>query len=271
MIVDGNVPGNLSCCTIYSLDLGTMLAGTKYRGDFEKRFKSVLKSLSRFSGAIIFIDEIHNLVGAGSATGGTMDAANLIKPLLSNGELRCMGATTYDEYRNFISKDQALLRRFQKIDIGEPDGPHTLEILQGLKKRFEQYHDVSYSDSSLQRTVDLTTRYMPDRHLPDKAIDVIDEVGALQQLLPPNKRRRVIRSKDVEQVVAKIARIPLDQLSSTDKQSLKQLPAKLKQAVFGQDEAITSLCNAIKLSKAGLRNPEKPIGSFFYGGSDWSG
>ncbi len=265
-IVDGTVPGNLACCTVYSLDLGTMLAGTKYRGDFEKRFKSVLKSLSRFSGAIIFIDEIHNLVGAGSATGGTMDAANLIKPLLSNGELRCMGATTYDEYRNFISKDQALLRRFQKIDIAEPSGPHALEILQGLKKRFEDYHNISYSEAALQRTVELTTRYMADRHLPDKAIDVIDEVGALQQLLPANKRRRVIRPKDIEQVVAKIARIPLDQLTSTAKQTLKQLPTKLKQAVFGQDEAVIKLSDAIKLSKAGLRNPDKPIGSFLMAG-----
>lgn len=266
MIVDGEVPDALAGCTVYSLDLGTMLSGTKYRGDFEKRFKSVLKSLSRYTGAIVFIDEIHNLIGAGSATGGTMDAANLIKPLLSRGELRCMGATTYDEYRNFISKDQALLRRFQKVDIEEPSFEHTLKILDGLKSRFENYHHISYSDSSLERAVELTSRYMPDRHLPDKAIDVIDEVGALQHLQPPYKRRRMIRPRDIEEVVARMARIPLEQLNSSEKQVLKVLPQKIKQQVFGQDHAVDQLCDAIKLSKAGLRNPQKPIGSFLLAG-----
>ena len=266
MIVDKKVPRSLSFCTVYSLDLGTMLAGTKYRGDFEKRFKAVLKALSKYSGAIIFIDEIHNLVGAGSATGGTMDAANLIKPLLSSGELRCMGATTYDEYRNFIAKDQALLRRFQKVDITEPSYEHTLKILQGLKKRFESFHQITYTDAALERTVELTTRYLNDRHLPDKAIDVIDEVGALQQLLPPQKRRRVIRPRDIDKVLSKIARIPLDQLTTSDKQVLKTMPDKLRQLVFGQDSAIDHLCDAIKLSRAGLRNVEKPVGSFLMAG-----
>jgi ATP-dependent Clp protease ATP-binding subunit ClpA len=266
MIVNKKVPRNLSFCTVYSLDLGTMLAGTKYRGDFEKRFKSVLKALSKYSGAIIFIDEIHNLVGAGSATGGTMDAANLIKPLLSSGELRCMGATTYDEYRNFIAKDQALLRRFQKVDIEEPNYEHTLKILHGLKQRFESYHQVSYSDAALERTVELTTRYLTDRHLPDKAIDVIDEAGALQQMQSPQKRRRVIRPRDIEQVLSKIARIPIDQLTTSDKQLLKSMPDKLKQEVFGQDVAIEKLADAIKLSRAGLRNVEKPVGSFLMAG-----
>jgi ATP-dependent Clp protease ATP-binding subunit ClpA len=266
MIVDKKVPRSLAFCTVYSLDLGTMLAGTKYRGDFEKRFKAVLKALSKYTGAIIFIDEIHNLVGAGSATGGTMDAANLIKPLLSSGELRCMGATTYDEYRNFIAKDQALLRRFQKVDINEPSSEHALEILKGLKQRFESYHQITYTDAALERTVELTSRYLPDRHLPDKAIDVIDEVGALQQLQPPYKRRRVIRPRDIEMVLSKIARIPLNQLTTNDKQVLKFMPDKLRQVVFGQEMAIDQLCDAIKLSRAGLRNEEKPIGSFLMSG-----
>lgn len=266
MIVEKKVPKVLSYCTVYSLDLGSMLAGTKYRGDFEKRFKAVLKALGKHSGAIIFIDEIHNLVGAGSATGGTMDAANLIKPLLSSGELRCMGATTYEEYRNFITKDHALLRRFQKIDVVEPTLDETISILNGLKDRFESYHEVTYSDDSLKRTVELSSRYMPDRHLPDKAIDIIDEVGALQQLQPPHKRRRIIRNRDIEQVIAKMARIPLDQLTSTDKQVLKSLESKLKATVYGQEAAVQTVCDAIKLSRAGLRNPDKPVGSFLMAG-----
>ena len=266
MVVDNKVPQKLMYSTIYSLDLGTMLAGTKYRGDFEKRFKAVLKALGRHSGAIVFFDEIHNLVGAGSATGGTMDAANLIKPMLSSGELRCMGATTYDEYRNFIAKDQALLRRFQKVDIEEPSVEHTIKILQGLKPRFESYHKVTYTRESLARTVELASRYLPDRHMPDKAIDVIDEVGAIQQLLPATKRRRSIKPRDIDKVVAKIARIPLDQLSSTDKQRLKNMPERLKKVVFGQDQAIIQLCDAIKLSRAGLRDPRKPVGSFLMAG-----
>lgn len=265
-IIQGNVPRSLSHCTIYSLDLAAMLAGTKYRGDFEKRFKSVLKSLGKNSGAIVFIDEVHNLVGAGSATGGTMDAANLIKPMLSNGELRCMGATTYEEYRNFIAKDHALLRRFQKVDIEEPTKEQTLEILKGLRDRFERFHGISYSQAALSHAVELSARYLPDRHLPDKAIDVLDEVGAMWQLLPESKRRRTVKPKHIEQVLAKIARVPLEQLSSSDKQILKSLPERLKSVVFGQDGAVGQLCDAIKLSRAGLCNPDKPVGSFLMAG-----
>jgi ATP-dependent Clp protease ATP-binding subunit ClpA len=266
MIVAKQVPDNLRYSTIYSLDLGTMLAGTKYRGDFEKRFKTVLKALSSHSGAIVFFDEIHNLVGAGSATGGTMDAANLIKPMLSTGELRCMGATTYEEYRNFIAKDQALLRRFQKVDIEEPSKEHTLNILNGLKERFESYHGVSYSDKALLRTVELAERYLPDRKLPDKAIDIIDEAGAMQQAKVGQRKRRNLTERDIEQVMAKMTRIPLDQLSSSDKQILKSMPQKLQQMVFGQNQAVTQLCDAIKLSRAGLRDHNKPVGSFLMAG-----
>ncbi len=266
MIVAKEVPENLRYSTIYSLDLGTMLAGTKYRGDFEKRFKTVLKALSSHSGAIVFFDEIHNLVGAGSATGGTMDAANLIKPMLSSGELRCMGATTYEEYRNFIAKDQALLRRFQKVDIEEPSKEHALNILNGLKDRFESYHSVSYSEGALARTVELAERYLPDRKLPDKAIDIIDEAGAMQQAKVGQRKRRNLTERDIEQVMAKITRIPLDQLSSSDKQILKSMPQKLQQAVFGQNQAVTQLCDAIKLSRAGLRDHNKPVGSFLMAG-----
>lgn len=265
-IVSGQVPRQLSQCTIYSLDLGVMLAGTKYRGDFEKRFKAVLKSLGRHTGAIIFIDEIHNLVGAGSATGGTMDASNLIKPLLSSGELRCMGATTYDEFRNFIAKDSALLRRFQKVDIEEPTPEEALEILQGLKSNYEEYHHVKYTDDALQRAIDLSARYMADRHLPDKAIDVIDEAGAYQALQKSTKRTKVIDTKEIERVIAKMARIPVHTISQSDKQMLKNMPTQLKHEVFGQDAAIDALSNAIKLSRSGLRDKNKPIGSFLFVG-----
>jgi ATP-dependent Clp protease ATP-binding subunit ClpA len=266
LIVGRKVPQTLAACTVYQLDLGILLAGTKYRGDFEKRFKSVLRALGRNTGAIIFIDEIHNLIGAGSATGGTMDASNLIKPLLSSGELRCMGATTYEEYRNYFSKDHALLRRFQKIDVEEPSRDDAIAILHGLKSRFEQYHGVEYTNEALERAVDLSSRYMVDRRLPDKAIDVIDEAGAFVHVQPALKRRNVIRVSEIEEVVAKIARIPVQNLSNSDKTVLKSLTKKLKKMVFGQDAAIDTLTDAIKLSRAGLRDKNKPIGSFLLAG-----
>lgn len=266
LIVNNNVPKPLRNTTVYSLDMGVLLAGTKYRGDFEKRFKSVLKALTRHSGAIIFIDEIHNLVGAGSATGGTMDASNLIKPLLSSGELRCMGATTYDEFRNFISKDHALLRRFQKIDIEEPSEDQTLEMLHGLQERFENFHEINYEETALKRAVELSSRYMIDRHLPDKAIDIIDEAGAFQCMLPEAQRCKTIGVREIEEVVSKIARVPIQQISMSDKQLLKKLPHRIKRKVYGQDEAIEKLTDAIKLSRSGLRDHNKPVGSFLLAG-----
>lgn len=266
MIVQKKVPKALEACTVYALDLGVLLAGTKYRGDFEKRFKAVLKALSKQSGAIIFIDEIHNLVGAGSATGGTMDASNLIKPLLSSGDLRCMGATTYEEYRNFFSKDNALVRRFQKIDVVEPSPDETLEIIKGLQSRFENYHHVTYEQDALERAVALSARYMNDRHLPDKAIDVIDEAGAYQQLQGSGKVRRTIHVRDIEEIIAKMARIPITQISASDKQILKRLPARMRKVVYGQDQAIEALADAIKLSRSGLRDMNKPVGSFLLAG-----
>ncbi len=262
MIVEGRAPKTLADTTVYTLDLGVLVAGTKYRGDFEKRFKTVLNALSKHTGAIIFIDEIHNIVGAGSATGGTMDAANLIKPLLSSGELRCMGATTYDEYRNFITKDNALLRRFQKVDVIEPDEAQTLEIVKGLQERFEAFHGVHYSDEALERAVALTTRFLPERHQPDKAVDTIDEAGAFQSMQPEKTRKKIITAKEIEEVVASIARIPVKTLSASDRQMLRHLPRKLKSVVFGQDDAINSLTDAIKLSRSGLRDKNKPVGSF---------
>ncbi|HLB56842.1 MAG TPA: ATP-dependent Clp protease ATP-binding subunit ClpA [Coxiellaceae bacterium] len=265
-IIDKEVPDVLSHCTVYSLDLGVLLAGTKYRGDFEKRFKAVLKALRRQTGAIIFIDEIHNLVGAGSATGGTMDASNLIKPFLSSGELRCMGATTYDEFRNYISKDTALLRRFQKIDIKESNAEDTMKILRGLKTRFESYHNVKYSTQALEQAVSLSSRYMNDRHLPDKAIDIIDEAGAFQQMQTVKNKKHTIGTHEVEEIVAKILGIPIQQITQTDRDQLKSLDNRLKQAVFGQDKAVDTLCDSIKLSRAGLRNENKPIGSFLMAG-----
>ena len=266
LIVQKKVPQLLENSTVYSLDLGVLLAGTKYRGDFEKRFKSVLRALGRESGAIVFIDEIHNLIGAGSATGGTMDASNLIKPLLTSGELRCMGATTYEEFRNFFSKDHALLRRFQKIDVVEPSIEETVSILQGLKSRFESYHNIRYTAEALKRAVNLSARYISDRYLPDKAIDVIDEAGAYQRLQSEDHRKAVIESAEIEAVVAKIARIPIQTISSSDKQLLSNLSRRLKKAVFGQEEAINTLCNAIKLSRSGLRDLNKPVGSFLMAG-----
>lgn len=265
-IVDKQVPESLAYCTVYSLDLGVLLAGTKYRGDFEKRFKAVLKALRKQTGAIIFIDEIHNLVGAGSATGGTMDASNLIKPFLSAGELRCMGATTYEEFRQYVSKDSALLRRFQKIDISESSAEDTLKILHGLKEKLESYHGVHYSNKALEEAIKLSARYMTDRQLPDKAIDVIDEAGAFQQLQPAKKRKQNIGVREVEEIVAKMMGIPIQNITQSDREQLKQLDQQLKQVVFGQDLAVNALCDAIKLSRAGLRHEDKPIGSFLMAG-----
>jgi ATP-dependent Clp protease ATP-binding subunit ClpA len=265
-IVDQNVPEILQGNTVYCLDMGVLVAGTKYRGDFEKRFKTVLTALGKKNNAIIFIDEIHNLVGAGSATGGTMDAANLIKPLLSSGEIRCLGATTYEEYRNFFSKDSALLRRFQKVDVSEPSPEDTIKILQGLKSRFEKHHKVKYSDAAIKRAVKLSVRYISDRKLPDKAIDVIDEAGSLQHMLPKKVKKKTIKPADIDAVVAAITRLPIKSISRTERNGLKTLAGRLKRVVFGQDKPIESLVDAIKLSRSGLRDKTKPIGSFLMAG-----
>ena len=265
-IVDGQVPDIVKGSEVYSLDLGALLAGTKYRGDFEKRLKSVLSGLQARDKAILFIDEIHTIIGAGAASGGVMDASNLLKPLLSSGELRCMGSTTYQEYRGIFEKDRALSRRFQKIDVVEPDVEDTIKILKGLKSRFEDHYQLRYTDKALRAAAELSARYIPDRFLPDKAIDVIDEAGAAQKLLPPSKQKKSIGAADVEQVVAKIARIPSQQVNSSDKESLRDLDKKLRMTVFGQDEAIDTLASAIKLSRAGLKEERKPIGSFLFAG-----
>ena len=265
-IVDSDVPEVVAESTIYALDLGALLAGTKYRGDFEKRFKMVLGELQKDEGAILFIDEVHTIIGAGAASGGVMDASNLLKPMLSSGEIRCMGSTTYSEYRGIFDKDRALSRRFQKIDITEPDVNDTYHILKGLKSRFEDHYHLRYTDKALRAAAELADRYITDRFQPDKAIDVIDEAGAAQQLLSPSKRKKSIGATDVEQVVAKIARIPSSQVTTSDKAALKDLDQKLKMVVFGQDEAIDMLASAIKLSRAGLKSGEKPIGSFLFAG-----
>jgi len=265
-IVDGQVPEVVSNSTIYALDLGALLAGTKYRGDFEKRFKLVLAELKKHEGAILFIDEVHTIIGAGAASGGVMDASNLLKPLLTSGDIRCMGSTTYQEYRGIFDKDRALSRRFQKIDITEPDVDDTYQILKGLKSRYEDHYHIRYTDKALRAAAELAGRYITDRFQPDKAIDVIDEAGAAQQLLAPSRRKKSIGAADVEQVVAKIARIPSSQVTSSDKESLRNLDVKLKMVVFGQDQAIDSLASAIKLSRAGLKSGEKPIGSFLFAG-----
>ncbi len=266
MIVMHKVPKPLMQSTVYSLDLGILLAGTKYRGDFEKRFKAVLKALSHEPGAIVFIDEIHNLVGAGSATGGTMDASNLIKPLLTTGDLRVLGATTYEEYRNYFSKDHALLRRFQKIDVEEPSADDSIQILQGLKTRYENYHNVHYTPEAIKRAVELSDWYIGDRHLPDKAIDVIDEAGAFQRLQPESLRKSTINVEEIETVVAKIVRIPIETINQGDKETLIDLPKKLKRVVYGQDAAIDMLSNAVKLARTGLNDINRPIGSFLLAG-----
>ncbi|MCZ6771816.1 MAG: AAA family ATPase, partial [Proteobacteria bacterium] len=265
-IVDEEIPEVLAESTIYALDLGALLAGTKYRGDFEKRLKNVLAQLQREEGAILFIDEIHTIIGAGAASGGVMDASNLIKPMLASGELKCIGSTTYQEYRGIFEKDRALARRFQKIDIGEPSEEESVKILQGLKSRFEEHHEVRYTNQALRTAVELTNRYINDRHLPDKAIDIIDEAGAHQRLLPPSKRRKTIGVNDIEEIVAKIARIPPKSVSTSDRDVLKNLERDLKMVVFGQNEAIESLAVAIKMSRSGLGSTEKPIGSFLFAG-----
>ncbi|AOV16955.1 ATP-dependent Clp protease ATP-binding subunit ClpA [Acidihalobacter aeolianus] len=265
-IVDGEVPEILHDGVVYSLDLGALVAGTKYRGDFEKRLKGVLAQLKRQPGAILFIDEIHTIIGAGAASGGVMDASNLIKPMLANGQLKCIGSTTYQEYRGIFEKDRALARRFQKIDVREPSVEETYQILKGLKGRFEEHHDVRYTNPSLRAAAELSERYITDRHLPDKAIDVIDEAGARRRLQPASQRRKTISVHDVEDVVAKIARIPPKQVSTSDMETLRNLESNLKLVVFGQDEAIGTLAAAIKMSRSGLGHPDKPIGSFLFAG-----
>ncbi|WP_414429874.1 ATP-dependent Clp protease ATP-binding subunit ClpA [Alcanivorax sp. IL3] len=266
MIVEEKVPAPLLDATVYSLDLGALLAGTKYRGDFEKRLKSVLAELKKDPNSILFIDEIHTIIGAGAASGGVMDASNLLKPMLASGELKCMGSTTFQEYRGVFEKDRALSRRFQKIDVVEPSVEDTVGILKGLKSRFEKHHDVSYSDAALKAAAELSARYINDRYLPDKAIDVIDEVGAWQRLRPEDQRKHTIDESDVEDMVAKIARIPPKQVSSSDKELLRNLERDLKMTVFGQEEAIDTISAAIKLSRAGLKGEHKPIGSFMFAG-----
>ena len=265
-IVDGEVPEVMAGSTIFSLDLGALLAGTKYRGDFEKRFKAVLGELKKREGSILFIDEVHTIIGAGAASGGVMDASNLLKPLLTSGEIRVMGSTTYQEYRGIFDEDRALSRRFQKIDVVEPDVEDTYKILKGLKSRFEDHYGLRYTDRALRSAAELASKYITDRFMPDKAIDVIDEAGAAQQLLPSSRRKKTITPQDVELVVAKIARIPSAQVSSSDKEALRDLDHKLKMVVFGQDAAIDALSAAIKLSRAGLKSGEKPIGSFLFAG-----
>ena len=265
-IVDGDVPDMLKNSVVYSLDLGALLAGTKYRGDFEKRFKGLLASLKKHDDAILFIDEIHTIIGAGAASGGVMDASNLLKPVLTSGKMRCIGSTTFQEYRGIFDKDKALSRRFQKIDVGEPSPDETYKILKGLKSRFEDHHGLRYTDKALRVATDLSARYITDRFLPDKAIDVIDEAGAYQQLQSASKRKKVVGVGDIEAVIAKIARIPPKTVSSDDKQVLQKLESNLKMVVFGQDAAIASLATSIKLARAGLRAGEKPIGSFLLAG-----
>jgi len=265
-IVDGDVPDVIADAVVFSLDMGALLAGTKYRGDFEKRFKALLAELKKQPHGILFIDEIHTIIGAGAASGGVMDASNLLKPMLSSGEVRCMGSTTFTEYRGIFEKDSALTRRFQKVDVGEPSVEDTYLILKGLKSRFEDHHELKYQDKALRAAAELSDRYITDRNLPDKAIDVIDEAGASQRLLPPNKRKKVITVHDVEAIVAAMAKIPPKSVSASDKELLFGLEDKLKMVVFGQDEAITTLSAAVKLSRAGLNSPEKPTGSFLFAG-----
>lgn len=265
-IVDDEVPEILHGSTIYSLDLGALVAGTKYRGDFEKRLKGVLKQLSNDPGAILFIDEIHTIIGAGSASGGVMDASNLIKPMLASGELKCMGSTTYQEFRGIFEKDRALTRRFQKIDVEEPSIADTVEILRGLKENYEIHHNVKYSLNALKAAAELSSRYMMDRFLPDKAIDVIDEAGANRNMNNADGKTKNINVNDIENIIAKIARIPAKTVSSSDTEVLKNMQRNLKLVVFGQDEAIDTMSNAIKMSRSGLGNPDKPVGSFLFAG-----
>ena len=265
-IVNGEVPEVLQDATIFSLDMGTLLAGTRYRGDFEERIKAVMKELEEYPGAILFIDEIHTVIGAGATSGGAMDASNLLKPALQSGALKCIGSTTYKEFRQFFEKDRALLRRFQKIDVNEPTVEDAIKILNGLKPYYEEYHKVRYTGDAIKLAVELSAKYIHDRKLPDKAIDVIDEVGASQMLLPPAKRKKVVGVHEVETVIAKMARIPAKTVTQSDKESLADLEAALKRVVFGQDRPIEALAASIKLSRAGLREPNKPIGSYLFSG-----
>ena len=262
----GTVPAQLQTASIYTLDMGALLAGTRYRGDFEERLKSVIQALEKMDNAILFIDEIHTIVGAGATTGGSMDAANLLKPLLAAGKVRCMGSTTHEEYRNHFERDRALARRFQKIDVGEPSAAEAVKILEGLRGAYEAHHGVRYTAPALRAAVELSARYLQERRLPDKAIDVIDEAGAAQHLIAPAKRRKTITAREIEAVVAKIARIPPKSVSKDDNLMLRDLEMNLKRVVFGQDRAIVALSAAIKLSRAGLREPEKPIGSYLFAG-----
>jgi ATP-dependent Clp protease ATP-binding subunit ClpA len=266
LVISDDVPEFLAETTIYSLDMGALLAGTKYRGDFEKRFKGLLKELEEDGNAILFIDEIHTIIGAGAASGGMMDASNLIKPLLSSGKLRCMGSTTYQEYQSVFEKDRALARRFQKIDVIEPSVDDTTKILQGLKEKYETHHGIRYTNKALRAAAQLSAKYINERFLPDKAIDVIDEAGAKQQLVAASKRKKVINNSDIESIVAKMARIPEKSVSSTEKDSLKTLDRNLKMVVFGQDHAIDELTSVIRLSRAGLSSEQKPVGSFLFAG-----
>ena len=265
-IVEEDIPQVLAECTIYTLDMGSLLAGTKYRGDFEQRLKSVINELQKNPGAILFIDEIHTVIGAGAASGGTMDASNILKPLLVSGELRCMGSTTYQEYRSIFEKDRALSRRFQKIDVTEPTVDETVKILRGLKSRFESHHEVRFTNPAIRAAADLAARYITDRKLPDKAIDVIDEAGARARLQPPSKRKITVGVKEIETIVSSIARIPPRSVSSSDIRSLKTIERDLKLVVFGQDEAIGALASAIKLARSGLGDPDRPISSFLFSG-----
>jgi ATP-dependent Clp protease ATP-binding subunit ClpA len=265
-IVEGDVPEVLAKSTIYSLDMGALLAGTRYRGDFEERLKAVVTELEAQPNAVLFIDEIHTVIGAGATSGGAMDASNLLKPALASGNLRCIGSTTYKEYRNYFEKDRALVRRFQKIDVNEPSLEDAIKILRGLKTNYERHHKVRYTDEAIRAAVELSAKYINDRKLPDKAIDVIDEVGASRMLLPEGKRRKVVTLRDVEEIVAKIARIPPKSVSADDKETLRNLERELKGMVFGQDAAIDALSAAIKLSRAGLRDAEKPIGNYLFSG-----
>ena len=265
-IVDGEVPDVLATATIFALDMGALLAGTRYRGDFEERLKAVVSELDNLDGAILFIDEIHTVIGAGATSGGAMDASNLLKPALASGTLRCIGSTTYKEYRNYFEKDRALVRRFQKIDINEPTVADAIKILRGLKPYYENHHQVRYTADAIRSAVELAARYISDRKLPDKAIDVIDEVGAAQMLLAPSRRKKTITVRDVESVVAKIARIPPKNVNRDDKAVLRTLDRNLKTLVFGQDKAIMELTSAIKLARAGLREPDKPIGNYLFSG-----
>lgn len=265
-IVEKDVPDVLKGATIYALDMGTLLAGTRYRGDFEERLKAVVSDLENNPGSILFIDEIHTVIGAGSTSGGAMDASNLLKPALAAGTLRCIGSTTYKEFRQHFEKDRALVRRFQKIDVGEPTVEDTVKILRGLKSTYEKHHQVEYTDEAIRGAVEMSSKYIHDRKLPDKAIDVLDEVGASRMLVPENKRKKTVTLEDVEAIVAKIARIPPKSVSADDKEVLRSLERDLKSMVFGQDQAIEALAAAIKLSRAGLRDPEKPIGNYLFSG-----